>query len=144
MEEATQKFSISADVVIKAGPHDVWAVLTDARRLGDLFWGSTVEGDFAPGSLITWKGTWGGKPFEDRGRVRRAERDSRLEYSHWTVSSESIKESDPNLLSWDLRPEGQRTRVTFRHDNIATKEMRDQSEPMWRQLLDRLKQAVEG
>jgi uncharacterized protein YndB with AHSA1/START domain len=143
MDEAKQRFSIEVETVVDAGPQDVWALLTDAIRLGDLFWGSKVEGDFAPGSLITWKGTWDGKPFEDRGRVRRAEQGSRLEYTHWTVSSSNIKESDPNLLCWELRGDGRGTRVRFRHDNIATAELRDHSEPMWKQLLARLKDAAE-
>jgi hypothetical protein len=40
------------------------------------------------------------------------------------------------IRTWEFAEEGDAIHVTFRHDNIATEELRDHSEPMWKMLLD--------
>ncbi|HEY9593974.1 MAG TPA: SRPBCC domain-containing protein [Spirochaetia bacterium] len=139
----TTTLSISVATDVNASPEAVWAVLTDPAKLGKIFWDCTVEGGFAVGSTLVWKGEWAGKPFEDRGRVLKSEPRKLLQVAHWTVSTASTPESNPNVLTWKLGKTSTGTRVTFLHENILTKEMKEHSEPMWRQLLERLKETVE-
>ncbi len=140
---AAETFSLSVDEVIDARPAQVWKVLTDPVKVGELFWGSTVESDFTPGHPIVWKGVWQGKPFEDRGSIRKVEENALLQVTHWTPSSGPETEENHTLLTWRIRPEGRKVRVTLDHENIRTKETRDHSEGMWKQLLGRMKEMLE-
>ena len=140
---AAETFSLSVNEVIDARPAQVWKVLTDPVKVGELFWGSTVESDFTPGHPIVWKGVWQGKPFEDRGTIRKAEENVLLQVTHWSPSSGPETEDNHTLLTWRIRPEGRNVRVTLDHENIRTKETRDHSEGMWKQLLGRMKEMLE-
>ncbi len=142
-EAQGQRYSLTIDTSINASPGKAWKLLVDPTRVGDLFWGSTVESDFRPGSPIVWKGTWEGKPFEDRGTIVAAEKDALLRYTHWSPSSGPDVEANRNLLTWRLAPEGAGVRVSFSHENIATEAMRDHSRGMWNQMLARMKEMLE-
>jgi uncharacterized protein YndB with AHSA1/START domain len=142
-KQETTRFSIEVHTTIRAGIREVWSLLVDPARLGRLYWDSTVESDFTPGHSIVWKGTWEGKPFEDRGTILQVKPPSLLQYSHWAPSFGADTEENRNLLTWELAEEGGAARVTFRHGNIATQEMKDHSEPMWKMLLDRMKDQLE-
>jgi len=137
-------YSIEIHTTIRTPLRDAWAVLVDPVRVGTLFWDCTVESDFVPGRPIVWKGTWEGKPFEDRGTILEVEPPSLLRYSHWTASSGPETEENKSLLTWSLSEQGGAVRVTFQHQNIATKAMKDHSEPMWKMLLDRMKEMLEN
>ena len=137
------RFSIEVSTLVQAGLTETWRMLVDPARASELWWGSTVESDFQPGHPIVWKGTWEGKPFEDRGTILQVREPTLLQYSHWTPSMGPDTEENRNLLTWRLSEEGGGVRVTFQHDNIATREMKDHSEPMWNQLLARMKEILE-
>jgi len=137
------RYSIEVHTSIRAPIRDAWAALTDPVQLGKLFWDSTVESDFVPGHPIVWKGTWDGKPFEDKGIVRKAEAPHLFQCTHWAPSSGPELEENYSLLTWRLDEEGSGTRVTFQHDNIRTLQMKEHSEPMWKMLLERMKDTLE-
>ncbi len=142
-KQETTRYSIQVSTTARAGIQDAWNVLTDPSRASEMWWGSAVESDFTPGHPIVWKGTWEGKPFEDRGTILQVKAPSVLQYSHWTPSMGPDVEENRNILTWRLSEEGGGVRVTFQHDNIATREMKDHSEPMWNQLLARMKEILE-
>jgi uncharacterized protein YndB with AHSA1/START domain len=139
-----KRYSIRVDTLVHAARGKVWDLLVDPAKLGALFWGSTVVSDFRIGSPIVWKGLWEGKPFEDRGQVLEREDGSFLKYSHWTPSPGTPDEDIVrSILTFRLTEEQGGVRVVFLHDNIATLQMKDHSEPLWRQLLERLKETLE-
>jgi len=140
----TLRYSIEVHTSIRAPIRDAWALLVDPVRLGQLFWGSTVESDFIQGHPIVWKGTWEGKPFEDKGTIRGIQAPKELSCTHWTPSSGPDVEENYSLLTWRLVEEGGGTRVTFQHQNIATLQMKEHSEPMWKMLLERMKDMLEN
>jgi uncharacterized protein YndB with AHSA1/START domain len=144
MGNTAAPFSITVDTVIHSDLASVWKFLVDPVKLGEAFWGSTVESDFTIGGPIVWKGAWQGKPFEDRGTVKRVEPLALLQYTHWTVATAGTLESSPNLLTYRLSSEKDGVRVTFTHENIPTEEARGHSEPQWRQLLERMKGMLEA
>lgn len=80
-ENNRPRYSIHVDTLVRAPVHEVWGLLVDPVRLGELFWGSTVESDFSVGSSIVWKGVWEGKPFEDGGQILKREEGSLLPVS---------------------------------------------------------------
>jgi len=138
-----ERYSLSVDELIEAHPAQVWKMLTDPVKMGELFWGSTVESDFTPGHPIVWKGVWQGKSFEDRGSVQRIEENVLLQVTHWTPSSGPETAENHTVLTWRIRAEGTRVCVTLDHENIRTKESRDHNEGMWKQLLGRRKETLE-
>jgi uncharacterized protein YndB with AHSA1/START domain len=142
-EGPSGRLSLTVETRIRARLQDAWSLLVDPARLGTLYWGSTVESDFIPGHPIVWKGTWEGKPFEDRGTILQVKAPSLLQYSHWAPSSGPDVPENRNLLTWRLSAEGESVRVTFQHENIATQAMKEHSEPMWNQLLVRMKELLE-
>jgi uncharacterized protein YndB with AHSA1/START domain len=143
METAREGLSLMVEEQMKASPEAVWGILMDPGKTGQLFWDSTVESDFQPGHSIVWRGTWEGKPFEDRGKIRQVEENRLLQYTHWSPSSGPETEANHSLLTWRIEPHGSGVRVSLAHENIATEAMREHSRGMWKQLLARMKEMVE-
>lgn len=137
------RYSLTVQTLIGARTADVWDALVDPVRVGEIFWGTTVESDFTVGRTIVWKGTWEGKPFEDRGIITRREEGSLLQYSHWTGSGTPPDESERNLITFRVAAEAGGTRVSMQHENISTLEMKEHSEKLWSQMLARMKEILE-
>ena len=142
-KQETTRYSIEVSTLVHGRIQDAWDLLVDPVRARELWWGSTVESDFVPGRPIVWKGLWEGKPFEDRGTIRQVQAPTLLQYSHWTPSSGPDVPENQSLLTWRLSTEGGAVRVTFTQENIATKEMKEHSEPMWNQRLAKVKDLLE-
>jgi uncharacterized protein YndB with AHSA1/START domain len=138
------RYSLSVDILIDAEIEDVWDVLVNPRKAGELFWGSTVESDFKVGSPIVWKGTWDGKPFEDRGIIKEMRKGEVLQYTHWSTAAPVPTEKERNLITVRLQKRPNGVQVTFQHENIASLSMKEHSEGMWKQLLGKLKELAEG
>jgi len=143
--QAEARYSLAVETVIAADIKDVWKLLVNPAETSKLFWGSTVESDFKVGSPIAWKGMWEGKPFEDRGMIKRVEKNSLLQYSHWSTASGTAEDdSTHNLLTFRLTKEKGGVRVVLQHENIATLAIKEHSEKMWAQLLETMKAMAEG
>jgi hypothetical protein len=143
-EKNGPRYSIQVDTLISVTVSEAWSLLVDPVQLGALFWGSTVESDFKVGRPIVWRGTWDGKPFEDRGFILERVDGSVLRCSHWSPTSGTPNEEAwRHVLTFRLSQEAGGVRVVFRHENIPTLKEKAHSEPMWRQLLDVLKETLE-
>jgi uncharacterized protein YndB with AHSA1/START domain len=142
-KQETARYSIEVHTSIRTPIRDAWALLVDPVRLGQLFWDSTVESDFVTGHPFVWKGVWEGKPFEDKGTIRQVQAPTLLQYTHWAPSSGPDTEENYSLLTWKLAEEQDGVLVTFLHENIATQAMKDHSEPMWKMLLERMREMLE-
>jgi uncharacterized protein YndB with AHSA1/START domain len=137
------RYSIEVHTTIRTPIRGAWALLVDPVRLGRLFWDSTVESDFIPGHPIVWNGVWEGKPFQDKGTIRQLQAPTLLQYTHWAPSSGPDTEENYALLTWKLAEEQDGVLVTFLHENIATQAMKEHSEPMWKMLLERMREMLE-
>jgi uncharacterized protein YndB with AHSA1/START domain len=140
---ADTRYSLTVQTLITARTADVWEALVDPVTAGEIFWGTTVESDFKVGRPIVWKGTWEGKPFEDRGIITQLEEGSLLQYSHWTGSGTPPDESQRNLITFRVAAEAGGTRVSMQHENISSPELKEHSEKNWSQLLARMKEILE-
>jgi uncharacterized protein YndB with AHSA1/START domain len=138
------RYSLAVETVIAADIGTVWELLTNPEKTSQLFWGSTVESDFKVGSPISWKGTWEGKPFEDRGVIKRVLPNSLIQYTHWSTASSTAEDAGShNLLTFRLSKVKEGVRVVLQHENIATLQMKEHSEGMWNQLLATMKKMAE-
>src|SRR5581483_10423610 len=63
------QYLASATTTIHAPAQKVWQALTDAAIIKQYFFGSDIVTDWKVGSPIFYRGTWQGKPFEDKGTV---------------------------------------------------------------------------
>ena len=62
----------TATTTIDAPASDVWDALVNPEKIKQYMFGTNVVSDFKEGSPITWKGEWKGKPYEDKGVIKRA------------------------------------------------------------------------
>ena len=129
-----------------AAPADrVWDALTNAEKIKQYMFGATVTSDWKVGSPITWKGEMKGKPFEDKGRVRRVERGKLLEYTHFSpLAGEPDIPENYHTVTMKLSPDGNGTRVELDQTKNPTDDARKHSEENWNQMLAGLKKVVEA
>ena len=127
----------------------VWRVLTDARTVGPLFMGSTVESNFHVGSPITFKGEFKGKRYEDKGEILKVDECRRLSFSHYSGMSGAPDEPENyHVVTFDLRPDSEGAQVVLTQSNLTggvrEADIRHKAdyEKTWAMVLDGLDKAV--
>src|SRR5436190_7654964 len=71
-----------ATETIEAPIGRVWNALVDPAAIAKWMFGAKVESDWKPGSKITWRGEFNGKPFVDEGEILRFEPEQVLSFRH--------------------------------------------------------------
>jgi uncharacterized protein YndB with AHSA1/START domain len=134
-----------ATTTINAPAAKVWDALTKPEQIKQYMFGTQVTTDWRVGSPITYKGEWKGKAYEDKGKVLEIEPRKRLVSTFWS-SLAGLPDTPENYktVSYELAPEGDRTKLTITQDNNASKEEASEAEQNWRMVLDGIKQLVEG
>lgn len=127
----------TAELDIDAPISEVWAALTDADRLGEIMFGSTVETDWSIGSPIVYRGEWEGRPFEDHGTVLELTEPTVIRLSHEAPGSDETHE-----VRYDLRELGPVTHVTLTQDGNATVEAAEHAAANWQATLESLQRVV--
>ncbi len=134
----------TAEVDISASPDQVWSAIIDPAKVKRYFFGSTVESDFRPGSKITWRGEYEGKPFEDRDEVIEAVPHERLRVTHFSpLAGQPDRPENYHELVFRLCHAGPATHVTFTQDNNASAAEADAAADSWHTMLRGLKELVE-
>ena len=135
---------------INAPPTAVWKALTTPSALKQFFFGSDIVTDWRVGSPIRFRGTWNGKPYEDKGTIESFDFGKRLAFTHWSpLSKLEDKPENYHIVSFDLRPASGGTEVVLTQVNRndkepLTPENRQEYAKNWTMVLDGLKKAVEG
>ena len=129
---------------IDAPAERVWDALVTPASIEQYMFGAKVRSDWKEGSPITWTGEWKGKPFEDRGVVRRVEPGRVLEYDHYSPLSGPDTPENHHLVRIELDGAGDRTTVSLSQDNNASDEALAESERNWTAMLAGLKRVVES
>jgi uncharacterized protein YndB with AHSA1/START domain len=133
-----------ASVIVNAPAAEVWKALVTPETVKQYMFGATVASEWRPGSPITWKGEWQGKPFEDKGVILAFEPRRRLQYSHFSpLSEQPDRPENYHTVTIDLAEEGPRTRISLTQDKNPTEEARRHSEANWGTMLAGLKKVVE-
>ena len=134
-----------ATTTINAPASKVWDALTKPEQIKQYMFGTQVTTDWRVGSPITYKGEWKGKAYEDKGKVLEIEPRKRLVSTFWS-SLAGLPDTPENYktVSYELAPEGDRTKLTITQDNNASQEEVTESEQNWRMVLDGIKKLVEG
>jgi uncharacterized protein YndB with AHSA1/START domain len=135
--------------IVHAPVDEVWRVLTDARQLGTLFMGSTVQTNFHVGSPITFQGEFKGKRYEDKGEILKVDECRRLSFSHYSGMSGAPDEPEHyHVVTFDLRPDREGSQVVLTQSNLTggvrEADIRHKAdyEKTWAMVLEGLDKAV--
>ena len=143
-QQAKQNLVASAATTIDAPLARTWDALIDAKALRAWMFGSKVESDWRPGSAITWKGEWQGKPYEDHGKILRITPRKLLEYTHFSpLMGQPDVPDNYHTVTIELTGDGDGTRVVLTQDNNATEDAAAHSRKNWESALEALKKYVE-
>jgi uncharacterized protein YndB with AHSA1/START domain len=135
----------NASIVINASRTRVWHALVDPIAIKKYMFGTDVESDWLEGGPILWKGEWQGKPYEDKGVIRRLLQERTLEYSHYSPLSELPDQpSSYHIVTIQLSDDGSQTRVSLSQDGNLTEDERDHSAKNWLMMLTSLKKLLEA
>jgi uncharacterized protein YndB with AHSA1/START domain len=131
-------------VTIEAPPGRVWDVITDPVATREFMFGARLATDWSVGGPITWRGTWEGKEYEDKGVVHEVEPGQRLVYTHFSpLGGQEDKPENYHTLTWTLQDQGGRTLLTLAQDNNPTAEAAEHSQGMWDRLVADVKRLSE-
>jgi uncharacterized protein YndB with AHSA1/START domain len=145
MEKALAKDHIAvASTFIDSSKPEVWEALVTPARIKEYMFGAEVESDWRVGSPIVWKGKWEGRPYEDRGVIRRFEPDRVLQYTHYSpLSGLPDLPENHHTVTVTLEETQLGTRVLIEQDNNPTEQAREHSEKNWKAMLGALKKILE-
>jgi len=134
----------NVSTTIDAPSADVWQALVTPAAIKEYMFGTTVTSDWIVGSPIVWKGEWQGRAYEDKGIILQAVPERVLEYSHFSpLAGVPDVPENYHIVTVELSPDGERTRVTLSQDNNPTEQAREHSEKNWGMMLAALKQFLE-
>jgi uncharacterized protein YndB with AHSA1/START domain len=137
-------FVARADININASLEDVWNALVDPEAIRQYMFGATVVTDWRQGSPIVWRGTWEGRPFEDKGEILQLIPGEMLQYSHFSpLSGDADLPENYHTVTVDLSQRGKQTHVGLAQDGNASDEERQHAEENWGMMLSSLKNYLE-
>jgi uncharacterized protein YndB with AHSA1/START domain len=133
-----------ASITINAPIDEVWDALVNPTAIREYMFGTDAISGWHEGSSITWKGTWQGATYEDRGVILRLQPGRLLEYTHFSpLLGLPDRPENYHTVTIELRGEGSHTLVSLAQDNNPTREARAHSEENWGMMLAGLKTFVE-
>jgi uncharacterized protein YndB with AHSA1/START domain len=134
----------NASTTISAPSAELWQALVTPAAIKEYMFGTTVTSDWVVGSPIVWKGEWQGRAYEDKGIILQVVPERVLEYSHFSpLAGVPDVPENYHIVTVELSPDGERTRVTLSQDNNPTEQARQHSEKNWGMMLAALKQFLE-
>jgi uncharacterized protein YndB with AHSA1/START domain len=141
----SNKFTAKASIAINAPKDKVWEALTDPDMIREYLFGTNTETDWQKGSSITYKGTWKGQAYEDKGTIIDIVPDKLLHTTY--LSGMSGKEDKPENYAnviYEITEQSGKTVLSITQDNNETDESRRHSEQNWNTVLEGIKQLVEA
>jgi uncharacterized protein YndB with AHSA1/START domain len=134
----------NASTTINAPSAELWQALVTPAAIKEYMFGTTVTSDWVVGSPIVWEGEWQGRAYEDKGIILQVVPERVLEYSHFSpLAGVPDVPENYHIVTVELSPDGERTRVTLSQDNNPTEQARENSEKNWGMMLAALKQFLE-
>jgi uncharacterized protein YndB with AHSA1/START domain len=134
----------NASTTINAPSAELWQALVTPAAIKEYMFGTTVTSDWVVGSPIVWEGEWQGRAYEDKGIILQVVPERVLEYSHFSpLAGVPDVPENYHIVTVELSPDGERTRVTLSQDNNPTEQAREHSEKNWGMILAALKQFLE-
>jgi len=140
----SKTYIANATITINAPASKVWDAITKPDLIKQYLFGTEVATDWQVGSPITYKGTWEGKTYEDKGKILQVEPGRLLVSTYWS-SFLGVSDIPENYqtVRYELSAESDGTRLTITQDNNDTQEAAAHSEQNWEMVLDSIKKLLE-
>jgi uncharacterized protein YndB with AHSA1/START domain len=136
--------SIQTSISIHAPVKKVWKALTDPKAIKQYMFGADVRTDWRPGSPIVYTGEYEGSPYEERGEILAFEPEKMLRTTNFSsMSGQEDKPENYHTVTYRVKREGDKTRVTISQDNIKNQKSADGNKSNWKIVLKALKRVVE-
>ena len=132
------------EIEINADVSSVWDALINPKLIKQYLFCTEAISEWKIGSPIIFRGTWKGKPYEDKALVLKSERNKILQYAYWT-SFYGLEDKVENYcnITYELIGDGRSTLIGITQDNIDTPEMFNRISQSWQTGLKELKETVE-
>ncbi len=131
-------------ITIAVPAKKVWEALTTPAMIKQYLFGTEAASDWKVGSPITYKGTWQGRAYEDKGKIVKVIPEKLLVSTYWSgMSGLEDKPENYATVAYELHEHDGKTDVTIVQDNNATEEGRAHSEQNWGTVLDSMKKLLE-
>jgi uncharacterized protein YndB with AHSA1/START domain len=136
---------LKSSITIDAPADDVWDALTTPAMIKQWFFGVDTESDWQVGSPLIHRGTFQGKPYEDKGEILRFDPPKTLVHTHWSdVSGTEDHPENYQEVTWSLEERDGSTTLTVGERNLPSEDAKRMSEESWTMVLGTLKDLVEG
>ena len=134
----------TSSATVNAPPARVWDVITDPAATREFMFGADLATDWTVGGPITWKGTWDGKDYKDKGVILEVEPGQGLVYTHFSpLGGHEDKPENYHTLTWTLQDQGGTTLLVLSQDNNPSSEAAEHSKGMWDGLVADVKKIAE-
>lgn len=139
------RFTARTSVEMLVPPEKVWEALTNPDLIRQYLFGTEAISDWKEGSTITYRGEWEGKPYEDKGVIRKVIPGKMLQSTYWSSMS-GTDDSPENyaLVTYELEPVEDNTRITVTQENCPSEESCRHSQDNWTMVLEVMKKLLES
>ena len=137
-----EELTLSESIGINAPASKVWDALTNPELIKVYFFGTECITDWKKGSPISFKGTYEGKAYEDKGNILDIEAEKFILYNYWSSFTEDIP-ANYSVIKYELLPDRDKTQFTVIQEGFKTKEAHDHSTANWRYIMESLKNMLE-
>lgn len=135
---------VDVSILINASTSDVWETLINPNYIKQYMFGTDTITTWKKGSGITWKGSWEGKNYEDKGVVIEIIPERLLKYTYWSsMSGLEDKPENYKNITCTLIKEGDKTLLKISQDN-NTEASKKHSEENWKVVGSKIKQIAES
>jgi uncharacterized protein YndB with AHSA1/START domain len=140
----SKDFIAKQSITINAPASKVWDALINPEMIKQYLFGTDAVSDWKVGSPITYKGSWDGKAYEDKGTVLNVVDEKLFESTYWSsMSGTSDTQENYKNVRYELKPVNGDTTLMITQNNNATEEEKNHSEQNWRMVLNTLKELLE-
>ena len=133
-----------ASITIQAPVEKVWEALITPSIIKKYFFNTNAVSDWKEGSPLIFKGEWEGLYYEDKGTILEMVPNKIFRYTYWSSMS-GIEDKPENYvtITYDLKEEKNKTKLTIPQENIPDEKTKQHSEQNWKKVLGDLKNFVE-
>ncbi len=140
-----ENHTATASTTITTSLAKAWQALVDPQIIKEYMFGTEVISDWKEGATIVWRGEWQGKPYEDKGVIKKIEPEELIQYTHFSpLEGKPETAENTHTITITLSPIGNDITVTLSQDNNPTVEAQQHSEKNWQMVLDGMKKLLEA
>ena len=140
-----KNLKLEQKVQIMAPVNEVWDALVNPEKIKQYLFGTNAVSDWQKGSTILFKGEWQGKPYEDKGIIKKLRQEEILEYEYWSAfMGLTDKPENYSLVTFKLEPIENGTLIHFKQEGFINEKSRDDSAQNWEGVLETLKSMLEA